>query len=324
MKVLGVLFIASCASGIFSNGFSIQPEFVLNIGEKRDEIVRIFENISTLSVLLRNYEQPEGIIQSLDNIFGFGVQSFVIFNFFDEESYTDWITQCKIFLINSTTRTAYYERFFMKSHKPDYRRKTLDFLEDLEPVNIQQSPANSNFPASDEAIQEKFADSLDRWFSFRKFGYILLSSLHELKHYLGCLLNRSGTFLLIIENELETLNSTSFSEVTEMLGKAWNYATNMKIYVLIVGEIFVFNPFALNIKSNQFGVLEKLENGVFKRDFRNLNGYPLNVDLFASAYSVIETLLILLYGKSFNYLCRFPSFGGLTLPTNWTPFMVPM
>lgn len=269
MKVLGVLLMAGLAYGRSSSKILKQHELKLDIGDKRDEIVNIFKNVSTLTVLLKNFEQPEGIIHFLNNIFGFGVQSFVVFNFSDEESYTEWIKHCKLFLNDSATRTAYYERFFMKSHKPG-KKRTLDFFEDFEPNNSEIATGNSLDPRSplsfegnlNKVIQENFAESLDRWFSFRKNGYVLICRLEEFKLYLGCLLNRSGTFLIIIENEVQPPNSTSFLQIAEIMRKAWNYATNLKLFILIFRELYVLNPFAVDNASNEFGVLEKLENGL--------------------------------------------------------------
>lgn len=297
MKGLGILLITGIACGKFSGRLLEQPALMLDIGDKRDDIVNIFKNVSTLTLLLKNYEQPEGIIQFLDEIFGFGVQSFVVFNFNDQESYTDWMKHCKFFLNDSATRTAYYERFFMKSHKPE-RKRTLDFFEDFEPNIIETARGNSLDPQSPLAaegnmkkeIEENFAESLDRWFTFRKYGFILICRLEEFSLYLGCLLNRSGTFLIIIENEFEPPNSTSLFQISQILRTAWNYVTNLKLFILIFGELYILNPFALNETSKEFGVLEKLEKGLLKRDFKNLNRYPINVDLFASAYSVKKIL----------------------------------
>jgi hypothetical protein len=71
-------------------------EILIDIGQNREKIVNIFDQISTLSVLLKNYEQPEGIVQLLESFFEFGHQSFVIFNFAEPESFEEWKEHCKV------------------------------------------------------------------------------------------------------------------------------------------------------------------------------------------------------------------------------------
>lgn len=275
MKVLVcVLFFASCAQCKFLK----ESEVMLDIiGEKREQIVDIFQNVSTLSIFLKNYEQPKGLAQFLESIFG--AMSFSVNNFSDEETYKEWIENCRAFKNNTAAKTAYYERLFLKSHDPTSK----DSESTADPINA--------IPTSKEILQESFAERLDRWFTFRKSGFILFCPFTALELYLGCLLNRGGTFLFIIEENSEKGNQ--IKDVAEILRRAWQSSTNLKLFVLIYRELYVLNPFAIDDTSNRFGVLEKLSNRAINRNFRTFNDYPMNIELFYSAYSVTK-------GKNFT------------------------
>ena len=265
--------------------FLKKSEVLTDITENRERIVKIFEEVSTLSVLLRNYEQPGYLMQLLEKTFEFGDKAFAIFNFSDEDKYENWIEHCESFFNETSIQMIYYERFYQKYHEPKSFMPAIDFFEEKE-VRMKEpeyfDKPNSN--TSSEILSEKFADGLDKWFMFRKSGFVLICPFDTFELYLGCLINRSGTFLFIIEKDSNM--GTELNEIETILKKMWHRRSNLKIFVLIFKEFYVLNPFDVNKDTNTFGILEKFTEQKLKRSFKNLNGYPINVEMFDSAYSV--------------------------------------
>ena len=283
-QLVSVLFFMNLAHSKF-----LKPsEILVDIGQNQKKIVQIFDQVSTLSILLKNYEQPEGLVHLLENIFHFGHQSFVIFNFAEQESFREWLEHCKIFQNDSLIRTMYYERFYQKTHEPSKRRRTLEFFDDFEP-DLSDLDEDTFDPQSPLApgptrLHEKFAEGLDRWFTFQHSGFVLFSTLDELTVVLGCLLNRAGTFLVIVKKD--SYDEKHLENVTELLKKIWNVSANRKVFVLIAREVYILNPFVIDENTKSFGILEKLPDGKVNRECKDLNGYRMNVEIFTSAYSI--------------------------------------
>lgn len=262
-----------------------------DIADNREKIVKIFRKVSTLNILLKNYDQPEGILNSLGNVFQLGEQSFVVFNLKSEKSYSEWMKNCREFKDDKFVRSAYYERLYQKPHQAPKLKLAFSSFEDSERrekglsddlIDPQASIASQPVVRSG-SLSESFANSLDSWFSYRKAGFILFCTFSALELYLGCLLSRSGTFLFIIDSEKE---NTTLRELCDVLNASWKASTNPKLSVLIFSEIYVLNPFEIDGTTKSFGTLVKLSDEEIKQDFRNLNRYPMNVDLFYSAYSI--------------------------------------
>lgn len=268
--------------------FMKSSDVLIDIGENGAKIVKIFEKVSTLNVLLKNFEQPEGIVQLLESIFDIGMQTFVIFNFGSEENYDDWIEHCATYRRESSWRIIYHERFYKKTHNSLSPKKDLHYFDDFEP-NSSFFPENNFDPqspaaTSNDGLPESFAETLDKWYTFRTSGFIIFCPFEAFELFLGCLVNRSGTFLFIIEKDSEMGNQ--FEDVAGILKRAWMATTNLKLFVLIFEELYVVNPFEIDGKTKSFGVLEKLSDEGQKQDFKHLNKYPMYVELFESAYSI--------------------------------------
>lgn len=264
-------------------------EILLDIGKNEAKIVKIFEKVSTLNVLLKNYEQPEGIVQLLEDIFAFGLQTFVVFNFGSEDHYENWIQHCRIYRNDSSWRFSYHERFYLKTHNTSSTfRNNLQNFDDFEPSasSLHEDPIDPQSPVATagDQLPESFADSLDRWYTFRAAGYIIFCPFKALELFLGCLVNRSGTFLFIIEKDSE--NENQLENVAEILKRAWLMTSNLRLFVLIFRELYVVNPFEIDGETNSFGVLEKFPSEGLKQEFKDLKKYPMKIELFHSAYSV--------------------------------------
>lgn len=279
--LLNVNFVAS--------QFFTPSDILVDIGENREQIQKIFEKVSTINVLLKNYEQPEGIVQSLENIFNFGLQTFIIFNFSDGDDYEGFIQHCKMFSKDPAAKTLYYERVYQKSREVSQVKRNLQYFEDFEPSleNMQKVSVDPQSPIATEKVilPESFSEALDRWYTHRLSGFVIVCPYDAFIIYIGCLVSRGGTYLFIIEKGSEKENQ--LNDVSDALKKAWKESTNIKLFVLIFEELYIVNPFEIDENSKSFGILEKLSDGeMVERDLKNLNKYPMNVDIFYSAYSV--------------------------------------
>lgn len=284
--IAGVLLNANLAR----SHFFTPSDILVDIGENREQIQKIFEKISTINVLLKNYEQPEGIVQSLENIFKFGWQSFVIFNFSDEDGYVDFIQHCKIFNRDPAAKTVYYERVYQKRHEILPLKHTMQYFEDFEPSSgyfqgIGIDPQSPVATTENVILPETFSEALDRWFTYRS-GFIVVCPYDAFIVYLDCLVSRSGTYLFIIEKGSE--KKSQLGDLAVVLKKSWKDTMNAKLFVLIFEELYIVNPFEIDENTGGYGILERLsdDGGMVERDLKNLHKYPMNVDIFYSAYSV--------------------------------------
>lgn len=285
MRVLiGALLLANLAQ----SKIVMSTDVLIDIGENRDRIVEIFDKVPTLSVLLKDFE-PDGLVELLKDIFGVESKTLAIFGFSKVDYYKDWTKHCKMFQNDSTTRFLYYERYYQKTHEvTNTKKRKLDFFEDFEP-HVPLTTDDSIDPQSPLAstpvrLPESFAIGLDRWFAFRESGYVLLVRLDALELYLGCLLNRAGTFLFIVATGVD--DEHHLDAISMSLRKAWRFSANLRIFILISREIYVLNPFVIDKHSGSFGMLEKLSDTNVARKLENLNAHPMSVEIFSSAYSI--------------------------------------
>jgi hypothetical protein len=264
------------------------PDNGFDIGDNGEKIVKIFERVSTLNVLLKNYEQelPEGIERWLENIFDFGLHTFIIFSFVHERKHREWMELCRNFA-DFGIRTQYHERFYRKWHATDSENSRLNAgfgdytLFELE-ANEETMDPQAHVPPSPTKLHESFADDIDRWLTLRQSGFIVFCTFDEFELYLGCLVNRGGTFLFVITQSSPT---TTIDDVTALLKRSWKASTNMRLFVLIFDDVYFHNPFAFDDNTRSFGAVE-ISDGEIQDEFRNLNAYSLNVEIFPSAYTI--------------------------------------
>lgn len=283
MRVLiGALLLASLAH----SKFLMSVDVLIDIGQHRERIVEIFDKVSTLSVFVKDRENPNGLLELLRGVFGCEGKSFAVYGFSHNESYREWKQHCRAFQNDTNSRMMYAERYYQKTHGPTSHDRKLDYFEDLEPhikSNIDDSvDAQSPLASAPPRLPESFAVSRDRWLTFRKSGFVLLCTPDELELYLGCLLNRAGTFLFILAGNV---NSERHQDISASFKKAWKTCANLKVFVLISGELLVLNPFGIDGHSERFGMLEKLPDAKVVRKLRSLSAHPMNVEIFNSAYS---------------------------------------
>jgi len=275
--------------------FSIKSKPFIDIGsaENSRKIQKIFQKTSTITVLLKNYEQPEGMIKWLESIFGGnGNKSFVVHSFSSDDAKRDWMKECGDYLSNPGNKIAYGERVYQLKYAST-GTKASQLEEEFEPELDPQAAQSTT--TSFQAL-EKFANKLDKWWKFHYAGYIIFSTFYGLDYYTGCLFNRGGTFLFIIhesidekENYLEVINST--------FHKAWKMVGNIKLHILINKQIYIFNPFERN-NDGKFGKIKlfDVENLFSEESLKSLNGYPLNIEMFWSVFSISTDSF-----KTFNF-----------------------
>lgn len=251
-----------------------------------DKIKSIFKTTQIINLLLKNFEQSEGMIEQLNSVFGSVEKTFVVFNFQNNEKVSEWSEQCEQFSEDHRHRTLYYERLYKKTHEPfpsssDFMNDNDDNLENL-PNEDYMDPQARAWTKSLTPMHEQFTDGLDLWYTFRYSGYILFVTRNMLQHFISCLVNRSGKFLVVIEDTENNSNDTE--EISKVLKNSWKLNGNLNVYVLNHRSVYHYSPFA--IQNKDFGLLKQFEMNDNLETFRNLNGYEFYVELFNSAYSV--------------------------------------
>lgn len=239
-----------------------------DIGANHERIQNYFQECSTLNVLLRNFEQPEGVINWLDGILGTGNKSFVVFNIANRSDHEKFHEQCMIFQSNPSIRVAYLERELKKSYR------------NIKGFELLESELNL---AVTNGINEEFSEMLDKWRILRHEGYILFTSLENLEYYVECLGNRHGTFLFIV---VSAINDKNYKQkVEEIFRLAWKSFGNFKVAILVNRQLFTYNPFK-RVANGTYGAIKLFQGLYTDDDLTHINLYPLNVEIFWSAFSL--------------------------------------
>lgn len=103
---------------------------------------------------------------------------------------------------------------------------------------------------------------------------------------LKCIVQPQSRYLLFVTT-LETLETTS---ITHMLNSSWVSNGASKIFILQQDKVVTFNPFLRN-DHGSYGKLIPFMVPFSNSDkrFRNLNGYPIKVELFSSTYTAARS-----------------------------------
>lgn len=102
---------------------------------------------------------------------------------------------------------------------------------------------------------------------------------------LKCIVQPMSRYLIIVT----TMPILETSSITHMLNSTWIDNGALKIFILLYDKVITFNPFHRNDdgsfgKLNTFVVsFESSETG-----FKNLNGYPLRVEIFVGPYTMAK------------------------------------
>lgn len=129
------------------------------------------------------------------------------------------------------------------------------------------------------------------WDVVTNTGYVIQTNSHYLRMLMDCLVNPVGTFLFILEDEID-LESYE-TDISQNFRNAWRNIGSYDIHVLINNKIITFDPFMMNNLTQNHGTV--VRSSERKKDlFHNLNKYPLRIDLIWSTYSVPQ------YSKTTN------------------------
>jgi hypothetical protein len=244
---------------------STQKSDFYNIGDNHERIRKVFGHCSTLSVLLKSFDQPEGIINWLEGIFHPGEMSFVVFNVANRSDYSNLLEQCQLFHSDASVKIAYHERVIKKTY------------------NYEESDVSLDGSQSGKKVKERFARYFDKWRIFKDEGYLLFVTFETLEDFILCLCHRYGTFLIIIESPVTDENYTK--SLTDIFLKAWLIFGNFQIYILVNQQLFAYNPY--KSVGNSFGAIKLFGELYTDDDVTHINGYEMKVEIFWSTYSLI-------------------------------------
>lgn len=252
-------------------GRVINSDFI-DIGDNHERIRKVFCESSIVTVLLKSFKQPEGVIKWINGILGEGNVSFVVFNIANASFHDFFMDNCVNFQNDKTIRISYYERVLKNTYS-----RTFDGYES----NLSLQATNKRAPG-EKTIQEEFAKLLDDWSKFKIGGYIIFTSFEDLNTLMGCLCNRYGTFLFIID---EKVNDSNYLKIVdEIFHKTWKRLGSFKVFIFINQQILTFNPY--KFYNNTFGDTRRFEDLYTDEHLKQINGYPLNVEIFWSAFSI--------------------------------------
>ena len=131
-------------------------------------------------------------------------------------------------------------------------------------------------------VSENFKDFLTHWIC-SSCDYVIFTSSSFLEKVLKCLINALGRFLiLLVDNEKTNISD---QHLMDLLNATWTSNRALKVYISIDEKIYSFDPFhrtsngsfgKLNLNSDNFNVSGER--------FKNLNGYPLKVEMFNTIF----------------------------------------
>lgn len=109
---------------------------------------------------------------------------------------------------------------------------------------------------------------------------VIFSPSHFLDSIL-CFVNSFGTFLIIV-----TDNKTTFSddELMDMLSKTWTVNGALKVFLSMNDNVYSFDPFHRN-PNGLFGKLNSFSDPSDNQKLKNMNGYPMKVEMFSATFT---------------------------------------
>lgn len=125
----------------------------------------------------------------------------------------------------------------------------------------------------------------NQWKQSPKAGYIIQTNWNNLRILMDCLINSLGTFLFIVNDENN--NENYRKNISQNFRNAWRNIGAYDIYILIDNQIIAYDPFlANNRKAFHGSIISYADKKVDL--FKNLNMYPLRIEIIQSTYSVLK------------------------------------
>ncbi|XP_058448671.1 uncharacterized protein LOC131428640 [Malaya genurostris] len=119
------------------------------------------------------------------------------------------------------------------------------------------------------------------WDQNQHYGYVVLADLNVFETLMRCLLDPTGTYLIVPDSAMEF----NPSKVMRLMKSVWSNQGVNRLFVLMGEIVYAFDPF--RISNGTYGFLIELTDTlkIPSIPVQNFNGYPLKIDIFRSTYS---------------------------------------
>lgn len=125
-----------------------------------------------------------------------------------------------------------------------------------------------------------FKDFIDHANCLNCDNVFFSSSLH-LESVLRCFVNSLSAFLIRLT---DTKTTFSDRDLMDLLNRSWTDNGALKVSISINDNVYSFDPFHRNA-NGMFGKLNPFSGEADAAQLGNLNGYALNVEMFAGTYT---------------------------------------
>lgn len=148
------------------------------------------------------------------------------------------------------------------------------------------SYANAELHDEDLSVRRKSIKILS---GVEKHDFIVFTTLRAMEAALKCIVHPTTRFLIIVTDVSTKSPSITERNLTEMLNKTWTHNGALKVFISTHNTIHTYNPFYRN-GDGSFGKLNSFVDYTFEgdggRDMRQLNGYPMRLEMFTSSFTI--------------------------------------
>lgn len=174
---------------------------------------------------------------------------------------------------------------FIIQRFPTVPRVILKFI-NISWVDNCTSYANAELHEEDQSVRRKSIKLLSL---IEKNDFIIFTTLKAIESALKCIVHPVTRFLIIVTDVSTKSPSITEKNLTHMLNKTWTNNGALKVFISTYGTVYTYNPFHRNVDGS-FGKLNSFVDYTFNddggRDMRQLNGYPMRLEIFTSSYSI--------------------------------------
>lgn len=163
-------------------------------------------------------------------------------------------------------------------------------LPDKTPPDFQCHDYN-RVKQEEDSRKKRSINSLDlikiqnQWKQSPKTGYIIETNWNNLRLLMDCLINSLGIFVFVVNDKNN--NENFHKNISQNFQNAWKNIGAYDIYILNNNQIIAYDPFLVNNRKAFHGSIISYADK--KVDlFKNLNLYPLRMEIIQSTYSVLK------------------------------------
>lgn len=124
----------------------------------------------------------------------------------------------------------------------------------------------------------------NQWKQSSKAGYIIETNWNNLRILMDCLINSLGIFVFIVNDKN---NENYRKNISQNFRNAWRNIGAYDIYILIENQIIAYDPFLINNRKSFHGSIISYADKKIDL-FKDLNMYPLRMEIIQSTYSVLK------------------------------------